>query len=159
MDDYDISGKLGDLFPNKDREWPMYSYDRPSSILWNAIARKLHAAGWSDDKIKEWLQSKYSRWALDGLLGDAIETIGETYADKILEPPTKLRTAQDPRDVIKRSLAEVPALQPGPLTVKLPPQGPKVGDSFTIKNMSEKILEVRPTAGGVFEVYEKSDKP
>ncbi len=79
MSDYDISDKIGDLFPNKKPEWPMYSYDRPASILWNAIAGQLHEAGWSDTKIKDWLQSKSTRWALDGDLGDAIRNLAAVY--------------------------------------------------------------------------------
>jgi hypothetical protein len=59
---YDISGKIGNLFhTNLNPEWPMYSFDRPGSILWNAIAGKLHEAGWKDKRIKEWLQSKEPR--------------------------------------------------------------------------------------------------
>jgi hypothetical protein len=81
MENYDISGKIGNLFnTNPEPEWPMYSYDRPASILWSAIAGKLHEAGWTDEQIKEWLQSKETRWALDGSLGDALRALGERFA-------------------------------------------------------------------------------
>ena len=73
MNDYDITDKIGPLYVAPEPpEWPMYSYDRPSYLLWNAIAKSLHERGASDDQIKEWLQSKEPRWALDGSLGDDI---------------------------------------------------------------------------------------
>lgn len=80
---YDITGRIGDLFPIQKPEWPMYSFGRPSYMLWNAIAAGLSASGWSEDQIKEWLQSKATRWALDGDLGDDIRKLGEAYAEKI----------------------------------------------------------------------------
>ena len=46
-------------------EWPMYSYSRPAYLLWNAIARELFAAGWTEARIKDWLQSKSTRRAQD----------------------------------------------------------------------------------------------
>lgn len=81
-DEYDLTGHVGPLSPElcHDRPWPMYSYDRPAHMLWNAIGKQLHAQGWSDAQIKEWLQSKQTRWALDGSLGDQIETLGKLYA-------------------------------------------------------------------------------
>jgi hypothetical protein len=81
---YDISGKIGPLFLNdKKPDWPMYSYERPGWMLWNAIAGRLHEKGWSDDEIRVWLQSKEPRWALDGELGDAIKAIGEKFAETL----------------------------------------------------------------------------
>jgi hypothetical protein len=62
-------------------EWPMLSFDRAAYMLWNAIAGRLHRAGWSDSQIKEWLQSRESRFALEGELGEAIHQLGETYAE------------------------------------------------------------------------------
>lgn len=74
----DISAKIGP--PDSGREWLMYSYDRPAYMLWNAIAGALHKRGWSEAQIRDWLQSKGPRWALDGDLGDSIQAIGEAYA-------------------------------------------------------------------------------
>lgn len=89
-DSYDITGKIGELYhintPDDPAEWPMYSFSRPSSILWNAIGERLTAKGWSEVQIREWLQSKDTRWALDGSLGDAIVKLGQDYADGITEP-------------------------------------------------------------------------
>lgn len=87
---YDISGRIGALYPlhksGEEPEIPMYSYETPAWKLWNAIGETLHEAGWSDEKIFEWLRSKSTRYALDGSLGDAIEEIGRDYAEKqILE--------------------------------------------------------------------------
>jgi hypothetical protein len=80
---YDISGKIGEAGWATVAEWPMYSYSRPGNILWNAIAGALHARGWSDKKIKDWLQAKDARWALDGELGELITSVGKAYAEKI----------------------------------------------------------------------------
>lgn len=62
--EYDCTGRIGPL--NDRVKWPMFSYNGPAYIVWNAIAANLHECGWSDDEIKCWLQSKLSRWALDG---------------------------------------------------------------------------------------------
>ena len=79
----DYTGKMGPLWPDmwvkNPPEWPMYSYERPASILWDAIANELHERGWSDDKIGGWLRSKGPRWALDGDLGEIIRDIGTLY--------------------------------------------------------------------------------
>lgn len=78
----DITGKIGNLFHSHETppEWPMYSYSRPAYMLWNAIANGLIAKGWTEEQIKEWMQSKETRWALDGKLGDKILKLGEEYA-------------------------------------------------------------------------------
>ena len=81
----DITGKIGPssaTFSNP--EWPMYSYERPACILWNAIANGLIAKGWSEYQLKKWLQSKDTRYALDGILGDKLEALGEEYAATFL---------------------------------------------------------------------------
>jgi hypothetical protein len=85
LPDYDITGQIGDSLPRTDQpEWPMYSFRGPSMLLWNAIGRRLAESGWSETKVREWLQSKEARWALDGSLGIAIEALGATYAEKVL---------------------------------------------------------------------------
>jgi hypothetical protein len=71
------------MFPlpeRQDPEWPMFSFERPATILWDAIANGLHKRGWSEAEIKEWMQSKDPRWALDGSLGDAVYKLGLAYA-------------------------------------------------------------------------------
>lgn len=85
MDDYDISGCIGPLHPatNSAPEWPMYSYERPAWMLWNAIAGALAQKGWTEPMIKEWLQSKKARWALDGYLGEEIDALGRGFAETI----------------------------------------------------------------------------
>lgn len=77
----DITMEIGQL--GTDCEWPMYSYNRPAYMLWNSIANALHKKGWTEPKIKAWLQSKNPRWALDGSLGDELEALGKKYAAKI----------------------------------------------------------------------------
>ena len=71
------------MFPNTNPEWPMYSFSRPAWLLWNAIANGLIEKGWTEEEIKFWLQSKDTRWALDGDLGEEIEKLGKKYARKI----------------------------------------------------------------------------
>jgi hypothetical protein len=67
----------------KPTQWPMYSYERPGSTLWNTIAGELWKRGFTDEQIKTWLQSKHPRWALDGKLGDAIEALAKQFAATI----------------------------------------------------------------------------
>lgn len=78
---YDITGKIGELYSIRNPEWPMYSFGRPAYILWNAIGEALTAKGWTEDQIRDWLQSKSPRWALDNDLGDTLRAIGKTYAE------------------------------------------------------------------------------
>ena len=78
----DITGKIGPMFTGETPEWPMYSYERPAYYLWNAIANGLNKRGWTEAEIKDWLQSKLPRWALDNDLGDLITELGEQYANK-----------------------------------------------------------------------------
>ena len=86
---YDLTCHIGPLWPerysNDPAPWPMYSFDRPAHILWNAIGAELFANGWTDDDIKSWLQSKGPRWELDGDLGDRIEALGKDYAARIMK--------------------------------------------------------------------------
>ena len=79
----DITDRIGQIGSNA--EWPMYSHDRAAYMLWNAIANGLAAKGWTEEQIKDWLQSKSARWALDGDLGDAISKLGTEYANTIVE--------------------------------------------------------------------------
>ncbi len=78
----DITSKIGPLFNSdqKPAEWPMYSYERPAYMLWNAIANGLKARKWTEKQIRDWLQSKHPRWALDCELGTALEKIGADFA-------------------------------------------------------------------------------
>lgn len=77
----DITGKICDLHPSYG-DWPMYSYERPAWLLWNTIANALHDKGWTEDQIKEWLQSKDPRIALDGGLGNEIQKLGKAYVEQ-----------------------------------------------------------------------------
>ena len=81
----DITGKIGSMFPNEKPEWPMYSFDRAAHILWNTIANEMVKLGYSEDEIKQYLQSKSTRWALDGDLGDMLELVGQEYARKNIQ--------------------------------------------------------------------------
>lgn len=82
-DSYDCTGFIGPLFRKEaDAAWPMYSYDRPAYIVWNAIAGDLYKSGWSDKRIKDWLQSKGPRWALDGELSAMLEDAAVAWAKK-----------------------------------------------------------------------------
>ena len=81
---FDITGKIGPLFLRKgEPEWPMYSYDRPAYLLWNAIAKEWARQGYPDESIKCWLQSKCPRWELDGNLGEMITKTGRAFARRI----------------------------------------------------------------------------
>jgi hypothetical protein len=83
-DPYDCTGLIGQLGEDAMCEWPMSSFDAPAYTVWNAIAATFNRAGWSDDQIRDWLQSKQARWAMDMDLGDVLRAAGEAYARKIL---------------------------------------------------------------------------
>lgn len=78
MKTIDITGKIGPL--GSDCEWPMYSYNRAAYTLWNGIANGLKARRWTEKQIRDWLQSKSPRWALDGELGVSLEKLGMEFA-------------------------------------------------------------------------------
>jgi hypothetical protein len=61
---------------------PIYSYERPSNILWNAAMRGLREAGFTEKQGREYLASKMPRYALDGELGDAIEKLGYEFGKR-----------------------------------------------------------------------------
>lgn len=83
----DITAEIGPLYRrDKEPEWLMYSYERPAYMLWNAIANALWQKGWTKTEIRDWLQSKETRWALDGSLGDALIKLGDDYAKEIERP-------------------------------------------------------------------------
>lgn len=88
---YTVMSKVGPLFPLTSTgtmaEIPMYSYERPADMLWDAIAKTLHEKGWTEGQIAVWLRSKMPRYALDGDLGDAIIALGTAYADKLVPMP------------------------------------------------------------------------
>lgn len=76
----DITLDIGPLF----REgWvaphPMYSFERPAWILWQAVFEGLQDSGMSENQAFDWLASKRARWALDGVLGGSLRTMGLAY--------------------------------------------------------------------------------
>lgn len=88
---YDCTGLIGPMQHGEytqPTQWPMFSFERPARIVWNAIAATLHKRGWSDKQIREWLQSKETRWALDGSLGDALKETATKWAQE--NSPAKL---------------------------------------------------------------------
>ena len=63
-----------------EHDWPMYSYDGPSSSFWNGVANFLRDQfKLSDIQIGEVLMSKHSRWMLDGY-GQDIDQLGYLMA-------------------------------------------------------------------------------
>lgn len=90
LDNFDISCTVAPRFElisshtKPDEQWPMYSYERPAYTLWNAVGKELYRHGWTMEEIREVLQSKYPRWALDGTLGEAIAKAGRAWAKKEL---------------------------------------------------------------------------
>ena len=89
----DYTGLIGPMFghmPQRDPEWPMYSYERPAWQLWDAVANALSERGWTDAQIKSWLQSKSPRYALDDRLGDAIKKLGADFAATLGDETMKI---------------------------------------------------------------------
>jgi hypothetical protein len=80
---FDASMHMGDLRmgePAPAPEWPMYSYSRPSYMVWDAIGQVMIDNGMSVDQVKDWLQSKNPRYALDGTLGDVLVKAATEWA-------------------------------------------------------------------------------
>ena len=90
---FDASCHMKPLFDTKvecDDPWPMYSYERPAYMVWNAIGQFMADKGYTVEQIKEWMQSKNPRHDLDGYLGDMITEAAKEWAEKhILSPETK----------------------------------------------------------------------
>lgn len=76
----DITGDIGPAFEMKCTV-PMFSYSRPSAMLWQAIYEEFIRRGATHKEVIEWLQSKAPRWALDDDLGTAIRAIGSAWAE------------------------------------------------------------------------------
>jgi hypothetical protein len=73
----DYTGKMGPLSSGK--EWPMYSFERPAYLFWNAFANQLAREGFSERQIQTALQGRDVRHMLD-TDQDAIEEVGRTLA-------------------------------------------------------------------------------
>jgi hypothetical protein len=85
IEPYDCGGHIGPLYERTEKPaWPMYSFDHAAEYVWNAIAANLNKRGWSDDEIRTWLQSKRTRWALEGELGDMLRAAATEFAEKFI---------------------------------------------------------------------------
>lgn len=91
----DITADIGPMYgpvAGTAPKYPMYSYERAAYKLWQAVFEGLIAAGYSEAKAIEWLQSKSARWALDCELGDKLTAIGfefgkaQTKAERERQP-------------------------------------------------------------------------
>ena len=87
----DITGDIGPLYPSGAPAIPMYSFDRPSTILWQAAYDGMRAEGCTHEQATEWLQSKGPRWMLDGMLGEQLEALGHDVGRKCA-PTAKAET-------------------------------------------------------------------
>jgi len=60
-----------------------YSYERPASMLGNALINGMIAEGMTERQALCAIHSKVYRWALDGSLGDAIEELGLEHGRRL----------------------------------------------------------------------------
>jgi len=72
----DITADIGPMYPNNKATVPMYSFDRPAWILWQAVYDAMRAEGCSDEQAIAWLQGRGPRMELDGGLGDKVRVLG-----------------------------------------------------------------------------------
>jgi len=74
----DITGMIYDLYPNalKNAEFPMYSFSRPASYFWQGAYNYCIEQGCSHEEAMEVLQSKHTRWMLDGDDDGMVEQLG-----------------------------------------------------------------------------------
>ena len=73
----DITADIGPLYNIGPPTIPMYSFDLPATILWQATYDAMREAGRTDAQAVEWLQSKAPRWLLDGEHGEKLRALGE----------------------------------------------------------------------------------
>jgi hypothetical protein len=78
----DITADIGPLYNIGAPTIPMYSFNRPATILWQAVYDAMRAAGRTDAQATEWLQSKAPRWMLDAELGDKLQALGEEIGQR-----------------------------------------------------------------------------
>lgn len=81
----DITGDLGPLYQANGGAAPaipMYSFNSPACILWQAVYSGLRSRNWTHEQAVDWLQSKNPRYALAGSLGDALRDAGFAIAAK-----------------------------------------------------------------------------
>jgi hypothetical protein len=74
----DITVDIGQ-YGNGAHEIPIYSYERPAYILWQAVFEGLIESGKTEAQAIEWLQSKSARWALDTDLGNDLRALGRAF--------------------------------------------------------------------------------
>ncbi len=79
----DYTGKVGALH-HIENEWPMYSFTAPAYNFWNGVANELERRGMSQKAIKEFLQSKDTRWMMDHY-GERLEQLGAELVNKYLK--------------------------------------------------------------------------
>jgi hypothetical protein len=92
---HDITASIGPLYPPTQfwdvknekmvatAPYPMFSFERPATILWQAVYEGIRKRGLTHEQAIEWLQSKGPRWALDGELGDKLTELGQEYAKTV----------------------------------------------------------------------------
>jgi hypothetical protein len=87
----DITSDIGPLHQSGAPAIPMYSFDRPATILWQAVYDGMRAGGCTHEQATEWLQSKGPRWMLDGTLGEQLEALGHDVGSRCA-PTAKAET-------------------------------------------------------------------
>ena len=75
----DITGEIGPLYESGRPSIPMYSFDRPATILWQAVYDAMRAAGCTHEQAAAWLMSKRARWILDSEMGEQLRAIGHDF--------------------------------------------------------------------------------
>jgi hypothetical protein len=84
----DITADIGPLYVRSEpAKIPMFSYERPAYLLWQAVFEGLQEGGWSEQQAIEWLQSKAPRFELDGALGDDLQQLGRKVAVQMTRGP------------------------------------------------------------------------
>lgn len=77
----DITGDIGPLHERGTAPTvPMYSFDRPAYVLWQAVFDGLLQRGWSEASALAWLQSKGPRHMFDGDATNWVRFVGARIA-------------------------------------------------------------------------------
>lgn len=78
----DITDEIGPL--DGDAEVPMYSFNRAAYNFWQGAFEALISAGVAENEALEWLQSKHSRWLMDGS-DDTVQELGRALTAKYIK--------------------------------------------------------------------------
>ena len=74
----DITRDIGQLFSKTPAKYPMYSFDQAAYYFWQGVYEGMIDEGKTHDEAIKILQSKATRWLLDGKAGNDLMKFGRS---------------------------------------------------------------------------------